>query len=63
MQATDLRKLNSQAEEMLGRARQLYAQASVATGSEKDALRQQADEWVKKANELAQIVSRLTKAS
>jgi len=64
MQVNDLRKLNSQAEEMLGRARELYARAETATGAEeKDTLRKEADQWVAKAKELAEIVNRLTKAS
>ena len=64
MQVRELRNLNSQAEEMLVRAKALFAQAEAATDpAEKERLKREGDEWVKKATELAQTVSRLLKAS
>jgi hypothetical protein len=64
MQVRELRNLNSQAEEMLVRAKALYAQAEAATDTaEKDRLKREADEWAKRAKELAGTVSRLIKAS
>ncbi len=64
MQVRELRSLNSQAEEMLVRAKALYAQAEAANDpAEKDRLKREADEWAKKAKELAGTVSRLIKAS
>lgn len=64
MQVRDLRALNTQAEEMLKRAKALYAEADAATDpSEKARLKQEADEWARKAKELAGTVNRLIKAS
>jgi hypothetical protein len=64
MQVRDLRALNTQAEEMLKRAKALSAQSEAATNqADKERLKQEADEWARKARELAGTVNRLIKAS
>jgi hypothetical protein len=62
MQVDELRKLSTQASDMLARAKTLQAESSSSKGPTKARLEREAVQWAEKAKELAEIVHRLAKA-